>query len=636
MAQYVDDDSKPEDCDERIKAMITSTSVTLEDIVGHEYAKKTIKESITFSEIPGTPDPWKGILLYGPPGTGKTMLAAATAGSFKATFFNARISDILSKYLGESSKIISDLYKCARNRAPSIIFLDEIDSIASIHIRNTDNGAERRILDTLLIEMDGLINKNSKGHIVTMAATNTPWDIDHRARRRFEKQIYIPLPDEPAVMEMIKLNTRKKDVELDVDIQKIAQICVSKLFSGSNIEALCKEAHWNMWNEQIQGIKDPILPISWGEIPGNDSLRLIDFLKQKFSIDWVKTAKIEKVDNGRTIKVYTEKNYISLKLIDEKTNVNLEIDDGRTAKLIAKKENDKLNIYFPIIRPLNNSDFKKAIETIIGTVTVTKQELDRFNKFAANNNGLDIEIFIQNGQKTKVDGKEDGEKKLINSIGMEFMRIPAGEFMMGSEESDREKPVHKVTISKAFYLGVYPVTQQEWKAVMKNNPSNFNGENLPVERVSWKDVQEFIKKLNENESTNKYRMPSEAEWEYAARTGMTTKYSFGDDESKLGIYAWYIENSGGRTHDVGKKEPNQWGLHDMHGNVQEWVQDSWHENYNGAQVDGKSWEGGDGSYHVIRGGSWNRSAGGCRSALRNFQKSDDPKNFLGFRLVRDL
>jgi formylglycine-generating enzyme required for sulfatase activity len=152
------------------------------------------------------------------------------------------------------------------------------------------------------------------------------------------------------------------------------------------------------------------------------------------------------------------------------------------------------------------------------------------------------------------------QKTITNSIGMEFVQIPAGEFDMGSpaNENDRfdnEGPVHRVKISNAFYMGKFEVTQKQWRDVMGTSPSNFKGDDLPVEQVSWNDVQEFIKKLNDKEGGNKYRLPSEAEWEYAARAGTTTRYSFGDDVSKLGDYAWYSENSGSKTHEVGQKSP---------------------------------------------------------------------------------
>ena len=223
-----------------------------------------------------------------------------------------------------------------------------------------------------------------------------------------------------------------------------------------------------------------------------------------------------------------------------------------------------------------------------------------------------------------------------NSIGMKFTLIPAGEFNMGSEESDDEKPVHKVKINNPFYLGTYPVTQREWKAVMVDNPSGFKGDDLPVENVSWVDVQKFIKKLNEKEGTDKYRLPSEAEWEYACRAGTTTSYSFGDEKSKLGDYAWYRDNSDNKTYPVGQKEHNPWGLYDMHGNVWEWVQDEWPDSYDGAPTDGSAWEVGDGADRVVRGGGWDNGARYCRSAIRICFGPRARDGDCGFRLLREL
>ncbi len=253
---------KEGDFEEYIKSLITKTNVTWDDIAGLSKAKNTIVESNLISIIENKPDaiePCSNILLFGPPGTGKTLLAAATAGTLKATFFNAKTGDLLSKFYGESSKIISTLYKVAREMSPSIIFLDEFDSIGSI--RDDKSEASRRTLSTLLAEMDGLHNKKSSQNVLTMAATNTPWDLDTALLSRFEMKIYIPLPDEQAVMEMIKLNTRKKSVELDVDIQKIAQICVSKLFSGRHVAFLCGEAIKNMVRELNDWDKIRNLPL---------------------------------------------------------------------------------------------------------------------------------------------------------------------------------------------------------------------------------------------------------------------------------------------------------------------------------------------------------------------------------------
>lgn len=226
-------------------------------------------------------------------------------------------------------------------------------------------------------------------------------------------------------------------------------------------------------------------------------------------------------------------------------------------------------------------------------------------------------------------------KTFTNSIGMKFTLIPAGEFNMGSEEYDSEKPVHKVKINNSFYLGTYLVTQREWKAVMGDNPSSVKGVKLPVEKVSWFEVQEFIFNLNEKEGTDKYRLPNEAEWEYACRAGTTTRYSFGDSESELGDYAWYDENSDGKTHPVGQKKPNSWGLYDMHGNVYEWVQDCWHDSYDGAPTDGSAWERA-GNNRVNRGGSWYDLARNRRSASRRYDIPYNCSHVLGFRLLREL
>ena len=227
------------------------------------------------------------------------------------------------------------------------------------------------------------------------------------------------------------------------------------------------------------------------------------------------------------------------------------------------------------------------------------------------------------------------QKTITNSIGMEFVLIPAGEFNMGSTSREvgrhsDEGPVQSVTISKPFYIGKYEVTQNQWRDVLGNNPSRFNGDELPVEKVSWNDVQDFIKKLNEKEGGNKYRLPTEAEWEYAARAGTTTRYSFGDDEGKLGDYAWYDDNSGSKTHSIGQKKPNSWGLYDMHGNVWEWTQDWYHNDFKGVPTDGSAWEGN----RVLRGGAWEYDAGSCRSADRGSSEPDYADSTFGFRLLR--
>ena len=221
-------------------------------------------------------------------------------------------------------------------------------------------------------------------------------------------------------------------------------------------------------------------------------------------------------------------------------------------------------------------------------------------------------------------------------LGMEFVWIPAGRFVMGSpkNEADRfyDEVQHEVRISRGYWLGKYEVTQGEWEAVMGGNPSHFDecGEGCPVEMVSSGDVQEFIRKLNAGESGKgyRYRLPTEAEWEYAARAGTT-----GVRHGELDSIAWYAGNSGGRTHPVGEKRANAWGLHDMLGNVWEWTADwyGWYPSGSVTDPEGALW----GSGRVGRGGGWLGGARYVRSAYRgNISPGNRDNHGLGFRLVR--
>ena len=221
-----------------------------------------------------------------------------------------------------------------------------------------------------------------------------------------------------------------------------------------------------------------------------------------------------------------------------------------------------------------------------------------------------------------------------NSLGMEFVLLPAGEFLMGSDNGDPdEKPAHKVLLSRPFYLGKYEITQAQWMEIMGNNPSHFKGDlNRPVERVSWTMVQEFIQRLNAKEGHDLYRLPTEAEWEYAARAGSTGKYSFGDDDTQLPQYAWYSPHDKNTTHPVGQLKPNAWGLYDMHGNVWEWVQD-WRGPYpTGAVTDPPGPA--TGNARGYRGGGWGYGAARCRAAKRSYDGPGYIFGTHGFRLAR--
>ncbi len=213
---------------------------------------------------------------------------------------------------------------------------------------------------------------------------------------------------------------------------------------------------------------------------------------------------------------------------------------------------------------------------------------------------------------------------LGGGVAMELILIPPGTFDMGSDKGQGdEKPVHKVTLKKAFYIGKYAVTQEQWQAIMGANPSHFNDPKKPVETVNWNACRDFVAKLSEK-AGRKFSLPSEAEREYACRAGSTTEFCYGDGEAGLGEYAWYSGNSGNTTHLVGQKKPNKFGLFDMHGNVWEWCEDVFHDSYEGSPTDGSAWvEGGNQGLRVLRGGSWVNIPSNCRSAYR---RRSDPAN----------
>ncbi len=247
-------------------------------------------------------------------------------------------------------------------------------------------------------------------------------------------------------------------------------------------------------------------------------------------------------------------------------------------------------------------------------------------------------------------GTQD-KRVFTNSIGMKFVRIKPASFRMGSgltpfEVEQKyggeakwyrdEIPCHQVTLTKSYYIQISEVTQAQWTRVMGFNPSfkKSCGKNCPVEKISWHDAQAFIKKLNKQEGTNKYRLPTEAEWEYACRAGGKSAFCFGGDKKALKAYAWYHANSWNWTHQVCLKASNAWGLYDMHGNVGEWCAD-WYGQYSAESViDPKGPA--SGHQRVSRGGSWRSAGRFCRCAYRYGVDPAYRRPTGGFRLVKDL
>jgi len=251
-----------------------------------------------------------------------------------------------------------------------------------------------------------------------------------------------------------------------------------------------------------------------------------------------------------------------------------------------------------------------------------------------------------------------GKFAFKNKVNMTFVDIPAGTFLMGSPSNEMgresDEKLHQVTISKGFYMSATEVTQRQWEKVMGFNPAGYNtlGNDYPVEQVSWHDCQEFIKQLNKLEKTNKYRLPTEAEWEYACRANSSSAFTGDIEISRLDCVsqpaldsmAWYCANSNLMPQPVANKKPNAFGLYDMHGNVHEWCLDSctWYdiwsrevnvitETYKNGIVDPVSKEG---NLRVFRGGSYLQNQKYCRSADRNAFGSNERRTYIGFRVIK--
>jgi len=238
-----------------------------------------------------------------------------------------------------------------------------------------------------------------------------------------------------------------------------------------------------------------------------------------------------------------------------------------------------------------------------------------------------------------------GSGTYTNGLGQTFKLIPAGTFTMGSPSNElgrfsNEGPQHQVTLTQSFYMQTTEVTQAQWEAVMRSNPSYFTGcSTCPVEQVSWNDVQSYITQMNLRPGEGTYSLPTEAQWEYSARAGSTTAfYNGGITETDCGYdpnldaIGWYCYNSGNETHPVAQKTPNTWGLYDMSGNVWEWCQD-WYGSYPSSSVTDPTGPS-SGSDRVLRSGNWYFGARDCRSAFRYYDAPADRSYYGGFRLLR--
>ena len=231
--------------DQNIEASIVSenSDITLNDVAGLEAVKRSLREAIVLplkrpDLFTGSRQPWRGILLHGPPGCGKTMIAKATAGDIDATFFNVSAATLVSKWMGESEKLVKRLYEVAKEKQPSIIFIDEVDSLTQSRTEN-ENDAMRRVKTQLLASMEGLAS-NKEDRVVTIGATNVPWEIDSAFRRRFQRRIYVPLPDEEARKIIFQINSKGIELDKNINFKKLSS--KTNEFTGSDIANICREA----------------------------------------------------------------------------------------------------------------------------------------------------------------------------------------------------------------------------------------------------------------------------------------------------------------------------------------------------------------------------------------------------------
>ena len=302
--------------------------------------------------------------------------------------------------------------------------------------------------------------------------------------------------------------------------------------------------------------------------------------------------------------------------------VNVKLQTGREISISTDKNGDKIFVD----------------ENYVGTSPMTATLSFGEHNVKAVRDGKETSKKItvaQNGGTTSVQLSFSKNKTFtVNGVTFEMIAVKGGTFTMGctSEQGgdcdNDEKPTHNVTLSD-YYIGKFEVTQELWKAVMGSNPSNWKGDNLPVETVSWNDVQKFIEKLNQKTGAN-FRLPTEAEWEYAARGGNKSRGYKYSGSNNIGDVAWYTDNSGSKTHQVGTKSPNELGIYDMSGNVPEWCQD-WYGNYSSSSQSNPTGSSSD-SGRVLRGGSWGGNAGNCRVSYRGYSNPDIRGND-GFRLV---
>jgi len=324
---------------------------------------------------------------------------------------------------------------------------------------------------------------------------------------------------------------------------------------------------------------------------------------------WVEMGKDGYRSKREKVTVNRNGQELSWNLVPIQTRISLDAVDDRTS-------NDLIADVYVDGTKVGQTPYNGLVAVSAGRIEVAPEGFDRQT----------VSVALEEGKTAQATAHFRSVEKPKVPSGM--VLIPAGCFQMGStDEDDDEKPVHQVCLD-AFSMDKYDVTQGAYHAATGKNPSNFSncGDNCPVEQVNWNEAKAYC------ESQGK-RLPTEAEWEYAARAGTTTRYYWGNDASEAGRYAWYAGNSGSTTHPVGQKEPNAWGLYDMAGNVWQWTADWYAKDYYGSSPERNPKGPGSGSYRVDRGGSWHLVPANLRSAYRRSGTPDYRSSGFGFRCV---
>ena len=350
--------------------------------------------------------------------------------------------------------------------------------------------------------------------------------------------------------------------------------------------------------------------------------------------------------------------------ISAQTQPRKDLNDEPCALVKVQFVGDILNVKGNVILPLLKEDYETWVYLTHGSrqMQVTaKNYLPLMIKFAdygvesveknrtyvlvlsqvgTSSNQTDVSSTVSSSPVQRLTAPSTISKDVItipvkDGICIEMVKVEGGTFMMGATSemknpNSNEKPVHQVTLTNDYYMGKYEVPQALWQAVMGSNPSEYKGDNLPVETVSWNDCQKFISKLN-SLTGRMFRLPTEAEWEYAARGGKESRGYQYSGSSNISDVAWYDENSGSKTHPVGTKQANELGIYDMTGNVLEWCSD-WYSSYSSSSQTNPT--GSDsGSARVSRGGGWFNDASYCRLSVRFYYTPDFRLDILGLRLA---